>query len=75
MIHIRRTLLDLYLQFATTLHEADPAKSELEQFSLEMKSVVQVTLQTPSSANSDVKGNVVNRATKTVAFLLKATPA
>lgn len=36
------------LQSASTRHEAAPAESELEQFSVEMKSVVQVTLHTPS---------------------------
>lgn len=59
-------MLDLYLQSATISHEAVPAESELEQFSLEMKSVVQVTLHAASSAKNKVRGNVVNRATETV---------
>lgn len=70
----KNNVLDLYLQSATTWHEAAPAESELEQLSMEIKSVVQVTLHMPSSANSNVRGNAVNWATETVAFLLKATP-
>jgi len=61
-------VLHQYLQFATISHEAVSAESELEQFSLEMKSVVQVTLHTASSAKSDVRGNVVKRAQKRYSF-------